>query len=52
MRAYDPDDAFYAAAALATDGTVVSNDQAFERQSLVPHIWTSEFVERAGSRRR
>ena len=47
MRAYDPDDTFYAAAVLAVDGTVVSNDQAFEQQSLVPHIWTSEFVKRA-----
>lgn len=47
MQAYDPDDTLYAAAALAVDGTVVSNDQAFEKQCLVPHIWTSEFVERA-----
>ena len=47
MRAYDPDDTFYAAAVLTVDGTVVSNDQAFEKQTLVPHIWTSEFVERA-----
>lgn len=47
MRPYDPDDTFYIAAVLAVDGTVVSNDQAFEKQTLVPHIWTSEFVERA-----
>lgn len=47
MHTYDPDDTFYTAAALAVDGTVVSNDQAFEKQRAVPHIWTSEFVERA-----
>jgi predicted nucleic acid-binding protein len=47
MHAYDPDDTLYVAAALAVDGTVVSNDQAFEKQRTVPHMWTSEFVERA-----
>lgn len=47
LQAYDPDDTLYAAAALEVDGTVVSNDQAFENQSVVPHMWTSEFVERA-----
>lgn len=47
MHAYDPDDTLYVAAALAVEGTVVSNDQAFEKQSAVPHMWTSEFVERA-----
>lgn len=47
MRAHDPDDTLYVAAALAVDGTVVSNDQAFEEQRVVPHMWTSEFVERA-----
>lgn len=47
LQEYDPDDTLYAAGALAVDGTVVSNDQAFEKQSVVPHIWTSEFVERA-----
>ena len=47
MHAYDPDDTLYVAAALAVDGTVVSNDQAFEQQQTVSHIWTSEFVERA-----
>lgn len=47
MHAYDPDDTLYVAAVLAVDGTVVSNDQAFEKQNAVPHMWTSEFVERA-----
>lgn len=47
MRPYDPDDTLYVAAALAVEGTVVSNDQAFEKQTAVPHIWTSESVERA-----
>lgn len=47
MHAYDPDDTMYAAAALAIEGTVVSNDGAFENQDAVSHIWTSEFVERA-----
>ena len=47
MHAYDPDDTFYTAAALAVNGTIISNDQAFEKQSAVPHIWTSEFVEQA-----
>lgn len=47
MQAYDPDDTLYVAAALAVDGTVVSNGRAFEEQSVVPHMWTSEFVERA-----
>lgn len=47
MQSYDPDDTMYAAAALAIDGTVVSNDQAFETQDTAPHMWTSEFVERA-----
>lgn len=47
MHAYDPDDTLYAAAALAVDGAVVSNDKAFEKQQVVPHLWTSEFVNRA-----
>lgn len=47
MQPYDPDDTLYLAAALAVEGTIVSNDQAFEKQSTVPHMWTSEFVERA-----
>lgn len=47
MRAIDPDDTAYVAAALAIDGTVVSNDRVFERQAVVPHMWTSQFVERA-----
>lgn len=47
MRSHDPDDAFYVAAALAVDAGVVSNDRAFEKQQAVPHMWTSEFVERA-----
>lgn len=47
MHAYDPDDTFYIATALAVNGIVVSNDQAFEKQSAVSHIWTNEFVERA-----
>lgn len=47
MQPYDPDDTLYVAAALAVDGTIVSNDQAFEKQSAVPHMWTSDFVERA-----
>lgn len=47
MRSIDPDDTPYVAAALSIDGTVVSNDRAFERQELVPHLWTSQFVERA-----
>lgn len=47
MRPIDPDDTPYVAVALSIDGTVVSNDRAFERQELVPHLWTSEFVERA-----
>ena len=42
MQAYDPDDTFYAAVALAVDGTVVSNDHTIEKQRLVPHIRTSE----------
>lgn len=46
MRAIDPNDTPYVAAALVVDGTVVSNDRAFERQRAVPHMWTSEFVER------
>lgn len=40
MNAYDLDDTLYVATALAVDGTVVCNDQAFEKQSTVPHIWT------------
>jgi predicted nucleic acid-binding protein len=47
MQLYDPDDMLYVAAALAVDGTVVSNDQAFEKQRTFPHMWTNEFVERA-----
>jgi predicted nucleic acid-binding protein len=47
MQPYDPDDTLYAAAALAVSGVVISNDQAFEKQRAVPHMWTSEFVERA-----
>jgi len=47
MGPHDPDDVPYVAAALAIDGTVVSNDQAFEKQRAVPHMWTSEFVQRA-----
>lgn len=47
MEPYDPDDVPYIAAALAVDGTVVSNDRAFEKQRAVPHMWTSAFVERA-----
>jgi predicted nucleic acid-binding protein len=47
MHEYDPDDTLYIAAALAVDGTVVSNDRAFEQQQTVTHMWTSEFVERA-----
>lgn len=47
MHEYDPDDTLYIAAALAVDGTVVSNDQAFEQQWTVAHMWTSEFVEHA-----
>jgi predicted nucleic acid-binding protein len=47
LREYDLDDTMYAAGALAVDGTVVSNDQAFEKQNAVPHMWTSMFVERA-----
>lgn len=47
MRSIDPDDTPYVAAALTIDGAVVSNDRAFERQELVPHLWTSQFVERA-----
>lgn len=37
----------YVAAGLAVEGTVVGNDQAFEKRSVVPHMWTREFVERA-----
>lgn len=47
MHPYDPDDTLYVAAALAVEGTIVSNDKAFEKQNAVPHMWTSEFVERA-----
>jgi predicted nucleic acid-binding protein len=47
MHEYDPDDTLYIAAVLAVDGTVVSNDRAFEQQRTVAHMWTSEFVERA-----
>ena len=47
MSSYDPDDVPYVAAALAIDGTVVSNDRAFDKQRAVPHMWTSTFVERA-----
>lgn len=47
LYASDLDDTLSAAAALAVDGTVVSNDHAFEQQTVVPHMWTSEFVERA-----
>lgn len=47
MQPYDLDDTLYAAAALAVGGIVVSNDQAFEKQRAVSHMWTSEFIERA-----
>jgi predicted nucleic acid-binding protein len=47
MRDIDPDDSVFVSTAIGLGGTVVSNDQHFEEQELVPHIWTSEFVERA-----
>lgn len=47
MRDIDPDDSVFVSTAIEIGGTVVSNDQHFEKQKLVPHMWTSEFVKRA-----
>jgi predicted nucleic acid-binding protein len=47
MRHIDPDDSVFVSTAIGIGGTVVSNDQHFEEQELVPHMWTSEFVEGA-----
>ena len=47
MKDIDPDDSVFVSTAIEIGGTVVSNDQHFEEQELVPHMWTSEFVKRA-----